>query len=159
MLDLAKAKEKRKEEQKIIRRQLGRGRLSLNTFQKGDRVCIQDPRTKTWRTTGTVASTIHHEGSESPSTYTVEADSGGNFLRNGKFLRMMSKQSCPPDPPETTKVSEEDDEVVCGNPTRSSYEKHDHASSYKKPDNASESQEAPGTSKPGSKVQAELSKI
>ena len=62
MLDPAKAKEKRKEEQKSMRRQLGRGQLSLDTFQKGDRVRVQDPRKKTWRTTGTVMSTIHHEG-------------------------------------------------------------------------------------------------
>merc|ERR1711888_285638 len=63
MLDLAKAKEKRKEEQKSIRRELGRGRLSLDTFQEGDRVRIQDTRTKTWRTKGTVTSAISHEGS------------------------------------------------------------------------------------------------
>merc|ERR1711888_374310 len=52
MLDLAKVKEKRKEEQKSIRRPLGRGRLSLDTFQEGDRIRIQDPRTNIWRTTG-----------------------------------------------------------------------------------------------------------
>ena len=70
MLDLARVKEKRKEEQKSIRRELGRGRLSLDTFPEGDRVRIQDPRTKTWHTKGTVTSAISHEGSQSPSTYT-----------------------------------------------------------------------------------------
>ena len=160
MLDLAKAKEKRKEEQKSIRRQLGRGRLSLDTFQKGDRVRIQDPRTKTWRRTGTVTSTIHHEGSESPSTYMVEADSGGNFLRNGKFLRMMSKQ-CPPDSPETTGVTEQDDEAVHGNQTPSNFKKHDYASETQETVHSSGNSEAStqGIEEPGYRVQAELPKV
>ena len=162
MLDLAKAKEKRKEEQQSIRRQLGRGRLSLDTFQKGDRDRIQDPRTKTWRMTGTVTSTIHHEGSESPSTYTVEADSGRNFLRNGRFLRMLSKQ-CPPDSPEATGVTEQDDEAVQGNQTPSNFKKHDYASETQETVHSSGNSEAStqGIEEPGysSRVQAELPKV
>ena len=163
ILDLAKAKENRKEEQKSIRRQLGRGRLSLDTFQEGERVCIQDPRTNTWRTTGTVTSTIHHEGSESLSTYTVEANSGGNFLRNKKFLRMMSNQSCPADSPEITSVSEEDDEAVHGNQTHSNYKKHDYASETQEAVNSSRKIDSEistqGIGKPGSEVQAKLTKV
>ena len=112
--------------------------------------------------TGTVTSAIHHEGSESPSTYTVEADSGGNFLRNGKFLRMMSKQ-CPPESPEATGISEEDDEAVHGNQTPSNFKKHDYASetqetvhSSGKLDNEASTQ---GIEEPGYRVQTELPKV
>ena len=97
-------------------------------------------------------------------TYTVEADSGGNFLRNGKFLRMMSKQ-CPPDSPEATGVSEEDDEVVHGNKTPSIFRKADYAnetqetgtSSWKIDSNVGT--QGISEPRPESEVQAELPKV
>ena len=93
----------------------------------------------------------------------VEADSGGTFLRNGKFLRMMSEQGSPPDSPETAGLSEEDDEAVHGNRTPSIFRKADNTSetqetSSKKTDSNVGTQ---GISepRPESEVQAELPKV
>ena len=102
VLDLAREKEKRIEEQRSVRRELRRGRLSLDLFREGDRVRIQDSRTKKLCTKGTVTSAIFHEGSQKPSSYLVESDSGGSYLRNRTFLRMMSEQSSTPGSLETT---------------------------------------------------------
>ena len=43
--DLAKARTQRVEDQLRIRRRLGRGKMSTETFLPGDRVRIQDPKT------------------------------------------------------------------------------------------------------------------
>ena len=97
--------------------------------------------------------------------YTVEADSGGSFLRNRKFLRMMSEQDCPPGSPETTSVSEEDDEAVRGNRTPSNFRKSDYASETQETVNSSRKIDSnvstQGISEPGtrSEVQAELPKV
>ena len=80
ILDLTRGKEKRIEEQRSIRRELGRGRLSLDLFGEGDCVPVQDTKTKKWCTKCTITSVIFHEGAQNPSSYTVEADSGGSFL-------------------------------------------------------------------------------
>ena len=41
-LDLERAQQKRIEEQHSIRKKVGRGRLSLEVFQRGDRIRVQD---------------------------------------------------------------------------------------------------------------------
>ena len=62
ILDLARAKEKRIEEQRSIRRELGRGRLSLDLFREGNWVCVQDSKMKKWFTKGTVTSVLFMKG-------------------------------------------------------------------------------------------------
>ena len=61
-LDLERAQQKQIEEQHTIRRKLGRGRLSLEVFKKGNRVRVQDIRNKTWTKKGTVTSEVFHKG-------------------------------------------------------------------------------------------------
>ena len=74
---------------------MGRGRLSLEVFRKGDRVRVQDVKKKTWNMKGTIASAVYHEGAHYPSSYYVAADDGGEFLRNGKYIRLLEQQSGP----------------------------------------------------------------
>ena len=88
VLHLARAKERRLEEQRNIRRELGRGRLSMEKFRKGDRVRVHDAKSGRWSIKGTIASEICHEGAQNPSTYMIEADSRGNLLGNVKFIRL-----------------------------------------------------------------------
>ena len=67
-IDLAKARTKRVEDQLRIRRRLGRGRLSTETFMKGDRVRLQNPKTLRWSITGVVTDDISHQGATRPSS-------------------------------------------------------------------------------------------
>ena len=92
-LDLERAQQKWIEEQHTIRKKLGRGRLSLEVFKKGDRVRVQDVRNKTGSIKGTVTSEVFHEGAQTPSSYYILSDAGGQFLRNGKFIRLLEQQS------------------------------------------------------------------
>ena len=39
------------------------------------------------------ASKICPEGAQNPSSYLIEADSGGTLLRNGKFVRLRAEQA------------------------------------------------------------------
>ena len=92
-IDFAKARKKRMDDQLRIRRKLGRGKLSSETFMIGDRVRLQDPKSLRWSVTGIVTKTISHQGSDRPSSYEVIADNdGGTFLRNGRFLRLREQQ-------------------------------------------------------------------
>ena len=91
-LDLEKELQKRKEEQQSIRRKLGGGRLSVEIFREGDRVRVQDVKKKTWSMKGTISSAVYHEGAHYPSSYYVAADDGGEFLRNGKYIRLLEQQ-------------------------------------------------------------------
>ena len=90
-IDMEKELQRRAEEQKNIRKKLGRGRLNLDTFEKGDRVRLQDIKKKTWDTKGTIVSVEFHEGAQTPSSYHIAADEGGVFLRNGKFIRVARR--------------------------------------------------------------------
>ena len=65
-LDLEREQQKRTEEQQTIRKKLGRGRLSLEVFEKGDRVRVQDVKRKTWNMKGTITSVVFHEGATLP---------------------------------------------------------------------------------------------
>ena len=81
------------DDQLRIRRKLGIGKLSSETFIIGDRVRLQDPKSLRWSVTGIVTKTISHQGSDRPSSYEVIADNdGGTFLRNGRFLRLREQQ-------------------------------------------------------------------
>ena len=68
-LDLERDQQKRKEEQQTIRRKMGRGRLSLEVFRKGDRVRVQDVKRKTWNMKGMITSEVSHEGAHYPLSY------------------------------------------------------------------------------------------
>ena len=81
-LDLERAQQKRVEEQHGIRKNLGRGWLS----QKGNRMRVQDVKSKKWTIKGTVVSEVYHEGAQAPSSYHIQADTGGQLLRIGKFM-------------------------------------------------------------------------
>ena len=94
-LDLEREQQKRIEEQQNIRKKLGRGRLCLDVFKKGDRVRVQDVKQKTWNMKGTSTSEIFHEGAQTPSLYCILADKGGEFLRNGRYIRLLEQQDCP----------------------------------------------------------------
>ena len=61
-LDLEREQQKRTEEQQTIRKKLGRGRLSLQVFEEGDRVRVQDVKRKTWNMKGTITSVVFHKG-------------------------------------------------------------------------------------------------
>ena len=91
-MDLEKDLQKRKEEQQSIRRKMERGRLSLEIFREGDRVRVQDVKKKTWTMKGTISSAVYHERAHYPSSYYVAADDGGEFLRNGKYIRLLEQQ-------------------------------------------------------------------
>ena len=69
--------------------------MSTETFLPGDRVRIQDPKTLRWSVTGIVSKAICHQGATQPSSYEVTADSGGCFLRKGRFLRLQEVQDIP----------------------------------------------------------------
>ena len=93
ILDFTRAQEKRLDEQRNIQKELGRGRLSLDVFREGDRVRLQDVKTKKWNTKGTVVSEFYHDSAQTPSSYFVDSDEGGTFLRNGKFIRLLNGQN------------------------------------------------------------------
>ena len=63
-------------------------------FEEGDRVRVQDVKRKTWYMKGTITSVIFHEGAQTPSSYYIAADEGGEFLRNGKYIRLLEQQAC-----------------------------------------------------------------
>ena len=81
-LDFERAQQKCVEEQRDIRKKLGRGRLSLELFKEGDSVRVKDIKSKKWTTKGTVILEFYHEGAQAPSSYFIEVDEGGQFLRN-----------------------------------------------------------------------------
>ena len=54
---------------------------------------VQDIKKKTWDTKGTIVSVEFHEGAQTPSSYHIDADEGGNFLRNGRFIRLLEEQA------------------------------------------------------------------
>ena len=63
-------------------------------FEVGDRVRVQDVKRKTWNMKGTIVSVVFHEGAKTPSSYYIAADEGGEFLRNGKYIRLLEEQAC-----------------------------------------------------------------
>ena len=91
-IDLAKARKKRTDDQLRIRKRLGRGKLSMETFVVGDHVRLQDPKTLRWSVIGVVTKAISHQGATQPSSYEVTADQGGVFLRNGRYLKLREQQ-------------------------------------------------------------------
>ena len=71
---------------------LNRGRFSRQEYNVGDRVPIQDPKTKTWHVTGTITGARCHEGGNRPVSYLIHDDAEAELLRNRKFLRLRRKQ-------------------------------------------------------------------
>ena len=63
-------------------------------FEEGNRVRVQDVKRKTWNMKGTITSAVFNKGAQTPSSYYVAADEGGEFLRNGKYIRLLEQQSC-----------------------------------------------------------------
>ena len=84
--------------------------MSTKTFLPGDRVQIQDPKTLRWSVTGVVTKAIYHQGASQPSSYEITIDSGGSFLRNGKFLRLHEEQNIP----EKTMNADRESEIHAG---------------------------------------------
>ena len=101
ILDFARAQEKQLDEQRKIQKELGRGRLSLDLFKDGDRVQVQDIKTRKWTTKGTVVSEVYHKGAQAPSLHFVDSDEGGRFLRNGKYIRLLNEQNNEAQNPDT----------------------------------------------------------
>ena len=93
IVDLAKAHQQRLADQLRIKHRLGRGRLSRDVFQPGDRVRIQCPKSLRWSTTGTISRAIFHEGATIPSSYEIRLDWGDLMLRNGKYIRLREVQT------------------------------------------------------------------
>ena len=87
-VDLARAKEKRRQEQKKIWERLGRGRHNSETFRSGDKVRIQNPKTLKWDLKGIIMRGITQERVKKPTSYVIATEAGEEFLRNGKFLRL-----------------------------------------------------------------------
>ena len=69
---------------------MGRGRLSLDLFREGDCMRLKDVETKRWDTKGTVVLNVYHDGAQTLLLYFVDADTGGTFLRNRKFICLLS---------------------------------------------------------------------
>ena len=67
--------------------------MSLDLFKKGDRVRVQDIKTRNWTTKGAVVLEVYHEGAQAPLSYFVDSDEGGRFLRNGKYIQLLNGQS------------------------------------------------------------------
>ena len=86
VLNLARAKQQRVEDQLQIKRRLGRGRLSRDRSMPGDNVRIQCPKSLRWSTTGTISKAVYHEGATLPSSYKILSEKGDLMLRNGKFI-------------------------------------------------------------------------
>ena len=42
---------------------------------------------------GTITSVVFHIGAQTPSSYYVAADEAGEFLRNGKYIRLLDQQN------------------------------------------------------------------
>ena len=63
-------------------------------FRKGDRVRVRDVRKKTWTMKGTITSEVFHKGAQTPSSYYILSDEGGEFLRNGKYIGLIEQQDC-----------------------------------------------------------------
>ena len=59
----------------------------------GDLVRIQDPKSLEWSTKGVVMKGITHEEGNIPVSYLVATESGDEFLRNGKFLRIRAEEA------------------------------------------------------------------
>ena len=67
--------------------------MGLDLFKEGDCVRVKDIKTRKWTTKGTVVSEVYHEGTQAPLLYFIEADEGGQFLRNRKFIRLLNEQN------------------------------------------------------------------
>ena len=65
-VDLAMAYKKRMEAQSKLCHKLGRGKKSRDSFEVGDAVRIQCPKTLRWGTTGNIVGTRTHEGGNIP---------------------------------------------------------------------------------------------
>ena len=52
----------------------------------------QDPKSGRWSTKGTIIVVISNEGAQTPSSYLIEADNGGLFLQNGRYICLQSQQ-------------------------------------------------------------------
>merc|ERR1711873_269680 len=63
-----------------------RGRTSRYDYEVGDRVYIQDIKTKQWSIKGTIIDSRPASDGSSPRSFLVEGDLGGTYLRNAKFL-------------------------------------------------------------------------
>ena len=115
-VDLARAKQKRIQDQVRIREKLGRGRPNGETFKAGDRVRVQNPKTLKWDTKGIIMRGLTHEGGEKPVSYLVANMHGAEFLRNGKFLRLrngeIDMETQPPENVESEESQEEQGQAV-----------------------------------------------
>ena len=85
MLSFWREMERRKAEQEKWMKKLGRG--SCTAYQVGDQVCVQNQHTGQWSVKGTVSEVIEHDNGNS-KTYMVSTEEGGNYLRNGRFIKL-----------------------------------------------------------------------
>ena len=70
-----------------------RGRTSRYDYHVGDRVWIQDIKSKLWDTRGTITELRPASDGSSPRSFMVEGDLGGTYLRNAKFLCPINEAS------------------------------------------------------------------
>ena len=63
-----------------------RGRTSRYDYCLGDRVWIQDIRSKLRNTRGTITESRPASDGSSPRSFLVEGDLGGTYLRNARYL-------------------------------------------------------------------------
>ena len=63
-----------------------RGRKSCYNYCVGDRVWIQDIKSKLWNTRGTITEWRPGSDGSSPRSFMVEWDLGGTYLRNARYL-------------------------------------------------------------------------
>ena len=63
-----------------------RGRTSCYDYRVGDRVWIQDIKSKLWDTRGTITELRPASDWSFPMSFMVEGDLGGAYLRNTRYL-------------------------------------------------------------------------
>ena len=85
VLSLRRELERRKQEQGCWMRRLGRG--ACVAYEKGDAVRVQDQQSGQWSVKGVVTDIFEHDDSSS-KTYQVSTDTGGVYLRNGRFIKL-----------------------------------------------------------------------
>ena len=63
-----------------------RGRTSHYDYRVGDRVWIQDIKSKFWNIMGTIPDSRPASDGSSPRSFLVEGDLGGTYLWNARYL-------------------------------------------------------------------------
>ena len=56
-------------------------------FKPGDLARLQNAKTREWDMKGEVEQVISHDGGS--KTYTVLGEQGGQYLRNGRFIKLI----------------------------------------------------------------------